>query len=179
MRKLTLTLVAFAVLGGGVVTEPAQARTKCLSVHQAINYYRGTTHTWQMKYGHQITKASKLPIIGCQYARWVAKLWMRRSAAWRERYEARVRWQRMMSDPVTAIKHVFGAYATQAIAVARCESGLYVWASNGQYQGMFQMGESERATYGHGSTPLSQARAAHRYFVATGRTWGPWQCKPW
>ena len=26
---------------------------------------------------------------------------------------------------------------------------------------------------------IAQARAAHRYFTASGRTWGPWECKPW
>jgi hypothetical protein len=74
---------------------------------------------------------------------------------------------------------VFGSYWQQAVAVARCESGLSVWAQNGQYLGLFQMGSSERSIYGHGSTPLAQAIAAHRYFVASGHDWSPWQCKPW
>ena len=26
---------------------------------------------------------------------------------------------------------------------------------------------------------VEQATAAHRYFVASGRDWGPWSCKPW
>jgi len=83
------------------------------------------------------------------------------------------------SSPVAAIRHVFGSYWQQAVAVARCESGLSVWAQNGQYLGLFQMGSSERSIYGHGSTPLAQAIAAHRYFVASGHDWSPWQCKPW
>jgi hypothetical protein len=78
-----------------------------------------------------------------------------------------------------AIRRVFGSYWQQAIAVARCESGLSVWAQNGQYLGLFQMGSSERSLYGHGSTAYAQAIAAHRYFVASGRDWSPWQCKPW
>jgi hypothetical protein len=82
------------------------------------------------------------------------------------------------SSPVQVIRHVFGTYWRQAIAVARCESGLSVWAHNGQYLGLFQMGSSERSLYGHGATPLAQATAAHRYFVASGRDWSPWQCKP-
>ena len=65
------------------------------------------------------------------------------------------------------------------MAVARCESGLSLWAQNCQYLGLFQMGSHERAVYGHGPTALAQARAAHRYFVAAERTWGPWSCKPW
>lgn len=79
-----------------------------------------------------------------------------------------------------AIRFVFGVYGSQAIAVADCETGgtFSVYAQNGQYLGLFQMGSSERATYGHGSTALEQARAAYRYFVASGRDWSPWDCKP-
>jgi hypothetical protein len=75
---------------------------------------------------------------------------------------------------------VFGDYCAQALRVSRCESGLTVTAHNGQYLGLFQMGSSERATYGHHpSSPWVQARAAYRYFVASGRDWSPWSCKPW
>ena len=74
---------------------------------------------------------------------------------------------------------VFGPYCSQALRVARCESGLSVWARNGIYLGLFQMGYRERLTYGHGNDAWTQARAAYRYFVASGRTWGPWSCKPW
>ena len=83
------------------------------------------------------------------------------------------------STPVQAIRRVFGSYWSQALAVARCESGLATWAQNGQYLGLFQMGSSERSLYGHGPTAYAQVVAAHRYFVASGRDWSPWQCKPW
>ena len=66
----------------------------------------------------------------------------------------------------------------QAIRVARCESGFNPRAANGQYRGIFQMGASERATYGHGPGARKQSRAAHRYFVASGKDWSPWACKP-
>lgn len=81
-------------------------------------------------------------------------------------------------SPRAAICSVFGRYCRQALAVARCESGLSTRARNGQYLGLFQMGRFERARYGHGETALAQARAAHHYFVASGRDWSPWQCKP-
>ena len=88
-----------------------------------------------------------------------------------------------MRDPLKAICHVFGSRCSEAIAVARCETGgtFSVWAGYGkhQYLGLFQMGSSERARFGHGWTPLEQARAAHRYFVASGSDWSPWQCRPW
>ena len=73
---------------------------------------------------------------------------------------------------------VFGSYCSQAISVSRCESGLTIGATNGQYLGLFQMGSSERRIYGHGWNPWIQARAAYRYFVASGRDWSPWSCKP-
>jgi hypothetical protein len=68
----------------------------------------------------------------------------------------------------------------QAWSVARCETGgtFSVWANNGQYLGLFQMGSYARSTYGHSHHPWGQARAAHRYYVASGRDWSPWECKP-
>lgn len=76
------------------------------------------------------------------------------------------------------IRYVFGAYGEQAVAVASCESGLSVYARNGQYLGLFQMGEYARARYGHSWDALGQSRSAYAYFADTGYTWGPWECKP-
>lgn len=78
-----------------------------------------------------------------------------------------------------AICGVFGAYCSQALRVAFCESGYNVWARNGQYLGLFQMGYTERKVYGHSWDAWGQARAAYRYFVASGRDWSPWSCRPW
>jgi hypothetical protein len=83
------------------------------------------------------------------------------------------------ATPSVAICRVFGGHCQQALAVSRCESGLTTTAQNGQYLGLFQMGSNERRLFGHGSTALEQAQAAHRYFVASGRDWSPWSCKPW
>lgn len=87
-------------------------------------------------------------------------------------------------DPIALVKaaicRVFGHYCSQAVAVSGCETGGTYWpgSHNGQYLGIFQMGSHERATYGHGPTALEQARAAWRYFVASGKDWSPWECKP-
>ncbi len=81
--------------------------------------------------------------------------------------------------PQEAICKVFGSYCGQALRVSRCESGYRTTAQNGQYLGLFQMGSSERQIFGHGTTAHEQAQAAHRYFVASGRDWSPWSCKPW
>jgi hypothetical protein len=78
-----------------------------------------------------------------------------------------------------AICTTFGRYCSQALRVAGCESGLSIWAKNGQYLGLFQMGSYARARYGHGSNPWAQARAAYHYFLDSGQDWSPWSCKPW
>lgn len=80
-----------------------------------------------------------------------------------------------------AVCSYFGNYCSQAMAVVRCETGgtYYPWSRNGQYLGIFQMGSNERARYGHGNDVWTQARAAYRYFVDSGRDWSPWACKPW
>jgi len=69
-------------------------------------------------------------------------------------------------------------YEEQAVRVAYCEGRLRRWAHNGQYLGMFQMGSYARARYGHRFDAWTQARAALRYFNASGRDWSPWTCKP-
>lgn len=76
----------------------------------------------------------------------------------------------------TVIDLVFGAEAAYARTVAWCESKFSVYAHNGQYHGVFQMGDSERATYGGSSLdPWDQVTAAKRYRVAA-HGWGPWAC---
>jgi hypothetical protein len=83
------------------------------------------------------------------------------------------------TTPEAVICRIFGEHCKEAVAVARCESRLQPWARNGQYLGLFQMGTSERLLFGHGGSAADQARAAFRYFVASGRDWSPWGCKPW
>ena len=71
-------------------------------------------------------------------------------------------------------------YRAEAYRVAGCETGYTydVYARNGQYLGLWQMGSYARGRYGHSWTALGQARAAYRYFVDSGRDWSPWECKP-
>ena len=78
----------------------------------------------------------------------------------------------------------------EAIRVAKCEAAqFWTWNIPAQARGprdeygnrrlsMFQMGTRERRLYGHGPDPWSQAFAAHRYWVASGYDWSPWECKP-
>jgi hypothetical protein len=102
-----------------------------------------------------------------------------RRAAIRARKAAKRRAAAALRTPTGAICAVFKGNCREALAVARCESNFSTSARNGQYLGLFQMGSFARGLYGHGSSPLSQARAAYRYFVDSGRDWSPWSCKPW
>lgn len=86
------------------------------------------------------------------------------------------------SKTALVICDVFGdRYCGQALRVAWCESRFSTRATNGQYVNLFQMGYWERKRYGWhvaGSPARLAAQAAYRYFVATGKTWRPWSCKP-
>jgi hypothetical protein len=142
--------------------------------HQtAIDQARDRTHRCERQLGLDPTPVGQRDVTGARYRAWVLALW-------RTRAQATCRLARDLGHPAAAIRAVFGPYADQALAVARCESGhsMTPRAHNGQYLGMFQMGDYARTTYGHSDTPLGQARAAHAYFVASGRDWSPWQCRP-
>jgi hypothetical protein len=102
----------------------------------------------------------------------------RRLAAVRAKQRAQAEAKARSAGPRTAICRAFGDYCQEALRVAHCESRLQTSASNGQYRGLFQMGSNERQLFGHGPTALEQAQAAHSYFVASGRDWSPWSCKP-
>ena len=106
------------------------------------------------------------------------------TASPQEKYVAKWNGIPLMADQagaVRVIRKVFGPrYAEQALRVSWCESRFWVWANNGQYLGLFQMGSWERRTFGHSSNNAwVQARAAHRYFVESGRDWSPWACSAW
>jgi hypothetical protein len=170
-------------------TSKAQAKNvaaACPGIVKGIYYYRDATRRWERKLGKAETRSNfnASLVRSCRYSVWIAHVWKKRAAkmhvayaAYREKLREKLR--RIVSDPVTAICMVFGPYCEQAKAVARCESGYNVYAQNGQYLGLFQMGEHERAVYGHGSDALTQARAAYAYFMDSGANWGPWSCRPY
>lgn len=94
------------------------------------------------------------------------------------RLRHRIRWLASLPSwhPTSAVGAIcfFWHPCGFALAVARCESGLSTRAVNGQYLGLFQMGDYARSRYGHGSDAFTQARAAHDYWLDSG--WGPWTC---
>ena len=140
---------------------------------------RRTTHsrrlaTWRWQDSSYVPRTRSAfrerSVQGCNYLRWIRSLWtLRADEAWRFFVQ--------LQEPVEAVAHVFGIYASEAWRVVLCESGGSKNAHNGQYLGLFQMGEYARSRYGHGETALEQARAAYAYFVASGRDWSPWSCR--
>jgi len=143
--------------------------------HAVVFYRAATWHRQDERLVHRTsTNYAERRSHSRQYLASVAIRW--RARARRERALAK-----KYENPLAAIRYVFGRYAEQAIAVARCEGGSpvpSVNAQNGQYLGIFQMGSGERSRYGHSRTALGQATAAYRYFIAGGKDWHQWQCRP-
>jgi hypothetical protein len=167
MRKLVV-LSAFVITAVAAVgaTNTAQATFQGGNSNAEENAtYKGkTARAWHWRY----VKAHRA------HARTgeIARTWQSKSQSLAR--ELAIRGQ---SQTVMAIRFVFGSYADQAIRVASCESGLSVNATNGQYLGLFQMGDYARGRYGHGPTAIEQAKSAYAYFVASGRDWSPWECR--
>jgi hypothetical protein len=79
------------------------------------------------------------------------------------------------------INHFFTSkrHRHEARAVSSCESKLNRRARNGQYWGLFQLGETERGEYGwRGWTIKAEVRAAHTMFKLNGHSWARWGCDP-
>jgi hypothetical protein len=176
---LIVTAVSAALLlAPGLVSGGNQSRSEklapCKQTVAAVAERRQATWEWEQKIDldKTSTEYKERKTASCAYLRYLKRVWSHRADA---RYHL-VR--KLETQPTAAIKWVFNDYANQALDVAWCESRLSVWAENGQYLGLFQMGSSERRIYGHGTTAIQQAEAAHEYFVDSGRDWSPWSCKP-
>lgn len=134
-------------------------------------------------------------MVGREYRAWLHALWYKRANVCEKQLE------RANRDPRFAIRLIFRgpgdpsyAYADsaaeQAVRVAYGESRWKPWDRLGQYVGLFQMGDSERAQYGlgayasgdrdtaAGASIVLQVRSGYRMFVAAGRSWGRWQVRP-
>ena len=195
MRALLVGLCAFVLVmqaaAAAMQGESAQASRKATVAQPAptlderlerklaaLRKYRGKvrffeSHRSLLVSGDQQTKArTSLP-----EARTRVRQLTTTVAALRAKIRARDARRLAKLPPRKAICGVFGSYCEEAVAVAWCESRLNPTAQNGQYRGLFQMGSHERSLFGHGSTAHVQARAAHRYFVRSGRDWSPWACR--
>lgn len=187
MRKL-LT-IAVIVLSAITVTITAQAKNKspeviktrvshkkqsCKQAKPYIIRKRSATWGWQDKIyvNRTPTSYTERTAHGCKYLKWSGQRWATRANDYFKQYVS-------LQNPKTAICHVFGEYCNQALNITWCESRYSIWAENGQYRGLFQMGSSERQLFGHGNTALDQAIAAHKYFISSGKDWSPWSCSPY
>lgn len=157
--------------------QTVQKKVFCKGTKPYINLKRNRTWHWQDAMGVPQTRTSYADRrTKCSpYLKWIAKLWAQRAD------EAFRNFATISSDPAQAICHVFGNYCSEALTVARCESGphLSIRATNGQYLGLFQMGDYARQKYGHSNDALGQARSAYEYFADSGYDWSPWSCKPY
>lgn len=157
------TLACITVLAAPTVG--ARASTPVLD---RIRELQHRAHVCEHELGLKPTPTGRRPV-GHAYRRWVLQLWQQRARIVCGLVDAANR------DPRVAVMVAFGpARYPQAIRVATCESRLDPHARNGQYHGIWQMGEWERSRYGHGDTPLEQGLAARRYFDQAG--WRPWEC---
>jgi hypothetical protein len=83
-------------------------------------------------------------------------------------------------------RHQGAVVAAQAVRVSGCESAgdatgsvIRPWATNGQYEGAFQLGEWARSRFLRGAwwNLWRNAEAALRLFLWNGRSWdGQWSC---
>jgi hypothetical protein len=146
------------------------------SLLRAISHERAQTWRCQRELARPLSPTSyaaeRSPSLA--FRKWTHRLWRKRA-----RYECSL--ARQLTNPVTAIYAVFGSRGAEAVAVSRCETGgtFNIYASNGQYKGLFQVSEHWRETVpGFAYTPLAQARHAYRVFRLTGSNWSHWACKP-
>lgn len=181
-RKLVLTVVVLVVALGGATGQAAQARSLRVA-HKPWN--KMSRHGKIVVLRKQIHKDKS-----------VIRFWHNHTDLWQKHsYIANrdVHWARVSLPIATAslkrltahyvsysgsvpqlICKVFGSACSMAVRVASRESGFSIYARNGQYLGIFQMGSSERAkfaTIGY-STAYEQIVAAHNYFLVSG--WSPW-----
>ena len=168
-------MIALAIVPMAQAAEGKKPKNECNDARQGIKFYRDNTWIAEQSLGMRRTPTDFAErSIGCKYVRWAAKLWQQRSKG------VNTKLRSINADPRKAICFVFGEYCSQALRVSSCETGgtYHIGATNGQYLGLFQMGNYARSNYGHGYTALEQARAAYAYFVNSGRDWSPWSCKP-
>jgi hypothetical protein len=141
-----------------------------------LRKYRGTVRFFE-NHRSLLASGSQQAKVSLAYAKTRVRQLTKTVAALRAKLDAREARRLAELPPRKAICSVFGSHCQEAVAVAWCESRLHTTAQNGQYLGLFQMGSHERSLFGHGATPHAQARAAHRYFVRSGRDWSPWGCR--
>lgn len=195
MRKLSAITLA-AIVGSFVLLTitPATAQAHTLKVCSAnmspkaelkcgknLRHQHLCAARWIRNHTH-ITSGSdgvRIPMTAEWRSHLKFHLWMtRRARQWITEAHHRLQKSRLgvflTGNVPQLICQVFGSACSMAQTVAYRESRYSIYAANGQYLGIFQMGEHERATYatiGY-STAYEQIVAAHNYFMVSG--WSPW-----
>lgn len=174
-----VALVAMLMVAGTGSARPLSSAAQVHQLRRGIVWQR--VHTWKYQDAAGVrrtpTERAERRTSSVAFLGWIDRLWLKRKKA-AYRHWLRVKDARPAGGSVnTIICRVFGSgECGEATRVAYCESRDRLDAVNGQYEGIFQMGSHERATYatiGY-STVYEQVVAAHNYFVAAG--WGPWSC---
>ena len=181
----TVAALALATTSGAAVT-PERVEAQYQQYRACMHYLgqtpRHTTRAWE-------TTPSDA------YRRWLYLTWRTRKLAChgeRQRADSDVRYAIRLifqgpGDPGYPYRH---SASEQAIRVAWCESNWTTWNVTGQYAGVGQLGSSERSDYGLGpyrsndtqtaitASVVLQVRSFYRMFVAAGRSWARWSCRP-
>jgi hypothetical protein len=91
------------------------------------------------------------------------------------RRQLRQRWRPTVDYAIRLASAVTGVSSRDMSAVAKCESHLFPFASNGRYKGVFQLGW---APFGFSPyDPIANALSA-AMTVAKDGGWRQWECKP-
>jgi hypothetical protein len=180
--KLILTTVVLAIALGGAVGQAATLQVKHKPFSKLTRQQTITVLRKQIHKDHSVIRFwHNHPQQRFEY-RWIYHIqvhWARTSlkiasANLRKLTQTSVARYSYTGSIPRLICSVFGSDCTMALRVAYRESRYSIYASNGQYKGIFQMGSAERArfaTIGY-STAYQQIVAAHNYFLVSG--WSPW-----
>lgn len=170
MKPLTVisgavVAVCLYALGPAVDHEYAQAHLAYQPPAKTVKLTRAQVHARQSR---NLRHANYV----CERGHGPKVKWHCQAISWLEREHAQTKPRPLATQ--AAICLVFGDACHAALAVARCESNFNIYAANGQYLGLYQMGSYARGRYGHAYTALGQARAAYQYYRDAG--WHPWAC---
>ena len=106
---------------------------------------------------------------------WAARYRRRTRQLQHERAHLRRHWQPTVTYALTLASSATGVPYSQLYAVAWCESRFDPYATNGRYQGLFQLGWSP---YGMSPfDPVANALSAAQTVVRDGG-WREWTCQP-
>ena len=180
-RTMAIIAAAIVVTAPAVAIAPQEAQAKDLHLLRKIHHNVKRTHHFQDLMGKPRTEyhhfVENHPSCVRECKRGVLKIWRRHRKTAKRHYlhsPARI----CSGSTARCINAVFGTYGAAANRVASCESGHSIYARNGQYLGLFQMGDFARSRYGFAWNAYVQSVGAYHYFMDSGADWSPWQCKP-